>query len=69
MSTTTAYAIAAILFLIWCYAMHQDTKEAYQRSAAHERRASGYMTAVCARHQKQAVNTDGFFTCQERISR
>lgn len=69
MSTTTAYTVAAAVFLIWCYAMHQDTKEAYWQSAAHERRAAGYMTTVCAKQQKKAVGVDGFFSCQERTHR
>lgn len=68
-ATTTTYAVAVAVFLVWCYAMHQDTKEAYWKSAAHERRALGYMTTVCAKQRKAAVNTDGFFSCQERTNR
>ena len=69
MSTTKAYTVAVTIFFVWCYAMHQDTKEAYWQSAAHERRALGYMTTVCAKQQKKAVNTDGFFPRQERTNR
>lgn len=69
MTTVKAYTVAVAIFLVWCYAMHQDSKGAYQSSAAHERRAVGYMTTVCAKQQKKAVNTDGFFSCEERTNR
>lgn len=58
------YWHALALFLTWLVVQHLDSR-AFESEKAQERRAWGYMRAMCARHQSEPViDLDGRFICQ-----